>query len=66
MKIHLGGMFACTSACWPIFMKQKYGRIIKCFITFWTFWIVLGQANYSTAKAGIYGFTKTLALEGEQ
>lgn len=63
MKIHLGGMFACTSACWPIFMKQKYGRIINVSSPSGLFGS-FGQANYSSAKAGIYGFTKTLALEG--
>lgn len=65
MKIHLGGMFSCTKACWPIFLKQKFGRIINVSSPSGLYGS-FGQANYSTAKAGIYGFTKTLAKEGEK
>lgn len=63
MKVHLDGMFSCTKACWPYFINQKYGRIINTSSPFGLYGFI-EQANYSTAKAGIYGFTKTIALEG--
>src|SRR5258708_11656 len=29
MEVHLKGAFACTKAAWPIFRKQKFGRIVN-------------------------------------
>lgn len=29
MEVHLKGAFACTKAAWPIFRKQKFGRVIN-------------------------------------
>ena len=29
IAVHLKGSYACTKAVWPIFRKQKYGRIIN-------------------------------------
>ena len=29
VEVHLKGAFACTKAAWPIFRKQKFGRIIN-------------------------------------
>jgi len=82
MEVHLKGAFACTKAAWPIFRKQKFGRIINtasaaglygsefrftcALFTDWP-WVMqgnFGQANYSAAKMGLIGFTKTLAREG--
>jgi len=65
VKVHLNGMFACTRAAWPLMIKQKYGRIINVTSPSGLYGS-FGQANYSTAKAGITGFTKTLAKEGEK
>lgn len=28
-QVHLKGAYACTKAAWPIFRKQKFGRIIN-------------------------------------
>ena len=28
-EVHLKGAFACTKAAWPIFRKQKFGRIVN-------------------------------------
>lgn len=28
-EVHLKGAFACTKAAWPIFRKQKFGRVIN-------------------------------------
>ncbi|HEY7534962.1 MAG TPA: 3-oxoacyl-[acyl-carrier-protein] reductase [Thermodesulfobacteriota bacterium] len=62
LSVDLKGVFNCTRASAKIMMKQRYGRIIN--ITS----IVgemgnLGQVNYSAAKAGIIGLTKSAAKE---
>lgn len=28
LKVHLKGTYACAKAVWPIFQKQRYGRIV--------------------------------------
>ena len=63
MDVHMRGTFACTRAAAKI-MREKGtgGRIIN------TTSVAglkgnFGQANYSSAKAGIYGFTLTTAME---
>ncbi|CAG7851957.1 Peroxisomal hydratase-dehydrogenase-epimerase Short=HDE; AltName: Full=Multifunctional beta-oxidation protein; Short=MFP; Includes: RecName: Full=2-enoyl-CoA hydratase; Includes: RecName: Full=(3R)-3-hydroxyacyl-CoA dehydrogenase [Serendipita indica DSM 11827] len=61
--VHLKGAFACTKAAWPIFRKQKFGRIINTASAAGIYGN-FGQANYSAAKMGLIGFTKTLAREG--
>ncbi|KAI5452980.1 hypothetical protein NCC49_006513 [Naganishia albida] len=61
--VHLKGAFACTKACWPIFRRQKYGRIINTASAAGLYGN-LGQANYSAAKMGLVAFTRTLAKEG--
>ncbi|PZF82345.1 3-oxoacyl-ACP reductase FabG [Jiangella anatolica] len=62
MAIHLGGTFRMTRAAIPHFRKQEYGRIIN--VTSYSgVRGNTGQANYSAAKAGIIGFTKTVAKE---
>ena len=52
-----------TKACWPIFRKQKYGRIINTASAAGLYGS-FGQTNYSAAKLGMVGFTETLAKEG--
>lgn len=62
VDLNLTGVFLCTRAASKIMLKQRSGRIIN--IT-----SVVGemgnpgQANYSAAKAGVIGFTKTVAKE---
>jgi len=63
MLVHLKGAFACTKAAWPIFRKQKFGRIINTASAAGLYGN-FGQTNYSAAKMGLVGFTKTLAREG--
>lgn len=65
VKVHLNGVYSCTKAVWNLMIKQKYGRIINVSSPSGLYGS-FGQANYSTAKAGIIGFTKTLAKEGEK
>ncbi|KAH9014309.1 peroxisomal hydratase-dehydrogenase-epimerase [Lactarius pseudohatsudake] len=61
--VHLKGAFSCTHAAWPIFRRQKFGRIVNTASAAGLFGN-FGQANYSAAKMGLVGFTKTLAREG--
>lgn len=62
-QVHLRGTYAVTKAAWPVLLKQKYGRIINTTSTSGIYGN-FGQANYSSAKAGILGFSRALALEG--
>ena len=61
MDVHLKGAFNMTRAAQKYMVKQKYGRIINVSST--SALGNRGQVNYSAAKAGIQGFTKTLAIE---
>ncbi|KAF8738093.1 hypothetical protein AX14_011858 [Amanita brunnescens Koide BX004] len=63
MEVHLKGAFACTKAAWPIFRKQKFGRVVN-IASAAGLYGNFGQANYSAAKMGLIAFTKTLAREG--
>ncbi|GJE96600.1 multifunctional beta-oxidation protein [Phanerochaete sordida] len=64
-EVHLKGAFSCTKAAWPLFRKQKFGRIVNTASAAGLYGN-FGQANYSAAKMGLVGFTKTLAREGEK
>ena len=60
---NLTGAFNCSKAAWDQMKTQNYGRIVSISS------VVgqagnFGQANYSASKAGLLGFTKSLALEG--
>ena len=58
----LSGSFYTLKAALPYFMQQKSGKIIN--ISSLNGQVAsFGQANYSAAKAGIIGFTRTAALE---
>ena len=61
MNVHLKGAFHCSRAAQAHMVKHKYGRIISLSST--SALGNRGQANYSTAKAGLQGLTRTLALE---
>jgi len=63
IAVHLRGSFLVTSAAWPHLREQGYGRIVNTSSPAGLFGN-FGQANYSTAKMGLVGFTKTLAHEG--
>ncbi|EJU04669.1 peroxisomal hydratase-dehydrogenase-epimerase [Dacryopinax primogenitus] len=65
IKVHLKGTYACAKAVWPIFQKQRYGRIITTASQVGIYGN-FGQANYSAAKAAILGLTRTLAIEGSR
>ncbi|WP_010676988.1 3-oxoacyl-ACP reductase FabG [Bacillus timonensis] len=61
MDVHLKGAFYCSQAAQKYMVQQNAGRIIN--ISSTSALGNRGQANYATAKAGIQGFTKTLAIE---
>lgn len=63
MKVHVKGSYKCARAAWPIFRKQKYGRVINTASAAGLFGS-FGQCNYSAAKLAMVGFTETLAKEG--
>jgi 3-oxoacyl-[acyl-carrier protein] reductase len=61
MNVHLRGAFLMSRATQRYMTEAAWGRIVNISST-----AALGnrgQANYSTAKAGLQGFTKTLAIE---
>lgn len=62
IDLNLTGVFLCTRAVSKIMLKQKSGRIIN--ITSVAGQVGnAGQSNYSASKAGVIGFTKTVARE---
>jgi 3-oxoacyl-[acyl-carrier protein] reductase len=62
IDLNLTGVFLCTRAVSKIMLKQKSGRIVN--ITSVACQIGNpGQSNYSAAKAGVMGFTRTVANE---
>ncbi|KIJ12813.1 hypothetical protein PAXINDRAFT_163828 [Paxillus involutus ATCC 200175] len=65
MAVHLRGTYKCAKAVWPIFQKQKYGRIVTTCSQVGIYGN-FGQTNYSTAKAAIMALTKTLGFEGKK
>jgi len=61
LNVHLSGAFFCVRAAQKHMVERNYGRIVN--ISSTSALGNRGQANYSAAKAGIQGFTKTLAVE---
>ncbi|MEU4813946.1 3-oxoacyl-ACP reductase FabG [Nocardia fluminea] len=61
MNVHLRGAFLMTRAVQKYMVEAKFGRIVNLSST--SALGNRGQANYSAAKAGMQGFTKTLAFE---
>jgi len=61
MAVHLRGAFLMSKAVQKHMIEAKFGRIIN--LSSISALGNRGQANYSAAKAGLQGFTKTLALE---
>lgn len=62
IDLNLTGVFLCTKAVSKIMLKQRRGRIINITSVAGQMGNP-GQANYSAAKAGVIGFTKSVAKE---
>ena len=62
LDLNLTGVFLCTKAVSKLMIKQRSGRIINIASVSGQMGNP-GQANYSAAKAGVIGFTKTIAKE---
>ncbi len=62
-RVHLLGTFRTTRAAWTHMREARFGRVV---VTASVAGIYgnFGQANYSAAKLGLFGFAQTLALEG--
>src|SRR5690606_20106398 len=61
MNVHLRGSFLMSRAAQAHMTKEGFGRIVN--LSSSSAQGNRGQANYSAAKAGLQGFTKTLAIE---
>jgi len=58
---HLKGTFFCARAAQKPMVEQKYGKMV--FLSSTSALGNRGQTNYSTAKAGLQGMARTLAIE---
>ena len=64
LEVHVVGAFNVTQQAWPHLVAQQYGRVVMTISTG-----VFGEAqtvHYSTAKAGVIGLTRSLAVAGKQ
>jgi NAD(P)-dependent dehydrogenase (short-subunit alcohol dehydrogenase family) len=64
-KVHVEGAYKVTHAAWPHLREQNFGRVIFTASTSGIYGN-FGQSNYGMAKLGLYGLTRTLALEGRK
>jgi 3-oxoacyl-[acyl-carrier protein] reductase len=62
LRVNLDGTFFCTKAAVRGMMVRRWGRIVNVVSASGTVGLP-GQANYSAAKAGVVGLTRTLARE---
>lgn len=63
INVHLLGTLYLTHACWPHMIAQGYGRIIVA-TSMVGYTGNFGQTAYGSAKLGVVGMMKTLAIEG--
>jgi 3-oxoacyl-[acyl-carrier protein] reductase len=62
IDVNLGGVYNCTKTFFDDIKESRHGRLINISS------VVgqqgnYGQANYATTKSGLFGFTRTIALE---
>ncbi len=63
LAVHVRGSFLVSRAAFPYMKEAGYGRVVNTSRPAGLFGN-FGQANYSTAKMGLVGLTKTLGIEG--
>ncbi|WP_165988601.1 3-oxoacyl-ACP reductase FabG [Streptomyces sp. YIM 98790] len=61
LNVNLTSVFNCSQAAQTYMVEQRYGKIVS--LSSRSALGNRGQANYAAAKAGIQGFTATLAIE---
>ncbi len=66
ISVDLKGVFNCTRAVINHMIKQKYGKIVNISSIAGTALGFPGSTHYSSSKAGIIGFTQSLAMEVAQ
>ncbi|KAJ3016804.1 bifunctional hydroxyacyl-CoA dehydrogenase/enoyl-CoA hydratase fox2 [Thoreauomyces humboldtii] len=64
-SVHVRGSYKVAKAAWPHMQKQGFGRIINTASAAGIYGN-FGQANYAAAKLALFGFSNTLAREGEK
>ncbi|MFQ5900136.1 MAG: 3-oxoacyl-[acyl-carrier-protein] reductase [Thermodesulfobacteriota bacterium] len=62
IAVNLKGVFNCTRTVLKVMSKQRYGRMVNIASIVGEMGNA-GQANYAASKAGVIGFTKTVARE---
>jgi len=62
VRVNLGSVFNCTRQVLPFMLERKSGKIVN-ISSFVAQGGNVGQSNYAATKAGIIGFTKSVALE---
>jgi acetoacetyl-CoA reductase len=62
VDVNLGSLFNCTKQVLPFMLERRSGKIVN-ISSFVAQGGNVGQSNYAATKAGIIGFTKSLALE---
>lgn len=63
LGVNLKGVFLCSQAVLPVMKKKCYGKIINISSSAGRSTSELGGAHYTTAKAGVLGFSRHLARE---
>jgi len=62
ISVNLDSLFNMTRNVFDVMLENKFGRIIN--MSSVNAYGCFGQANYSSTKSAMYGFTKTVAIEG--
>jgi 3-oxoacyl-[acyl-carrier protein] reductase len=63
IRLNLKSVFLCIRAAAPVMKRQKYGRIVNVSSFAGRFFSRLSGPSYSSAKAGMLGFTRHMAAE---
>jgi NAD(P)-dependent dehydrogenase (short-subunit alcohol dehydrogenase family) len=63
LAVNLRATFLVTHAAWPHLVEQGYGRVVSTTSNSGLLGVA-GSAPYSAAKAAVWGFTRSLSLEG--